>query len=173
MHFKTFSFSKPFTLESGRTLPGYHLAYTTLGKMNAAKSNVVWIFHALTANSNPAEWWSGLVGETKLFDPGKYFIVCVNVPGSCYGSISPLDDNAETGKPFYHNFPLFTTRDMIRAYNPLRIKLGIEKIHIGIGGSMGGQQLLEWAIEEPALFEYIFPIATNAEHSPWGIAFNA
>lgn len=168
-----FSYNKSFTLESGRTLQGYHLAYTTLGKMNADKSNVVWIFHALTANSNPAEWWSGLVGETKLFDPGKYFIVCANIPGSCYGSISPLDDDLETGKPFYHNFPLFTTRDMIRAYNALRIKLGIEKIHIGIGGSMGGQQLLEWAIGEPELFEYIFPIATNAEHSPWGIAFNA
>lgn len=154
-------------------MQGYHLAYTTLGKMNADKSNVVWIFHALTANSNPAEWWTGLVGETKLFDPSAYFIICVNMPGSCYGSISPFDDNSETGKPFYHDFPLFTTRDMIRAYKPLRTELGIEKIHIAIGGSMGGQQLLEWAIEEPELFEYIFPIATNAAHSPWGIAFNA
>lgn len=173
MQYKTFRYNQPFTLESGRTLPGYHLAYTTLGRMNADKSNVVWIFHALTANSNPAEWWSGLVGDTKLFDPEQFFIVCVNMPGSCYGSISPLDDDRATGKPYYHNFPLFTTRDMIRAYKPLCAELGIEKIHIGIGGSMGGQQLLEWAIEEPELFAYIFPIATNAEHSPWGIAFNA
>jgi len=168
-----FYYNKSFTLESGRTLPALHLAYTVLGKLNANKSNVVWIFHALTANSNPAEWWTGLVGETKLFDPEKYFIVCVNMPGSCYGSISPLDNDPLTDKSYYHNFPLFTTRDMARAYNLLRIDLGIEKIHIGIGGSMGGQQLLEWAIEEPELFEFIFPIATNAEHSPWGIAFNA
>jgi homoserine O-acetyltransferase len=153
-------------------LPGYHLAYTTHGKLNEAKDNAVWIFHALTANSDPAEWWPGLVGDAKLFDPARYYIVCVNMPGSCYGSIGPLTTNPVTGLPYYHDFPFFTTRDMVRAYQPLREFLGIEKIHIGIGGSMGGQQLLEWAVEEPDLFEFIFPIATNAQHSPWGIAFN-
>ena len=163
----------PFKLESGNILAGYHLAYTTYGRLNAAKDNVVWIFHALTANSEPAEWWPGLVGEGKLFDPENYFIVCVNMPGSCYGSIGPLDINKETGTPFYHDFPFFTPRDMIRSYRPLKDYLGIKKIKIGIGGSMGGQQLLEWAIEEPGLFEYIFPVATNAQHSAWGIAFNA
>jgi homoserine O-acetyltransferase/O-succinyltransferase len=170
---KTFSFDQPFTLESGIILPQYHLAYTTHGKLNDAKDNAVWIFHALTANSDPAEWWDGLVGEGKTFDPLKHFIVCVNMPGSCYGSIGPLDLNPHTHQRYYHDFPFFTTRDMILAYRPLREFLDIHKIHIGIGGSMGGQQLLEWAIEEPGLFEYIFPIATNARHSPWGIAFNA
>jgi len=160
-------------LESGITLPGYHLAYTTYGSLDKSKDNVVWIFHALTANSVASEWWPGLVGEGKLFDPDKYFIICVNMPGSCYGSLSPLDENPETGKIYYHDFPFFTPRDMILAYQPLKDYLGIEKIKIGIGGSMGGQQLLEWAIEEPNLFEYIFPIATNARHSAWGIAFNA
>ena len=173
MSFKTFAYNNTFTLESGIVLPQYHLAYTTHGKLNDAKDNAVWIFHALTANSDPAEWWPGLVGEGKLFDPSTYFIVCVNMPGSCYGSISPLDINPHTHERYYHDFPFFTPRDMIRAYQPLRKFLGIEKIHIGIGGSMGGQQLLEWAIEEPELFEYIFPLATNAQHSPWGIAFNA
>jgi len=168
-----FKYNHPFRLESGVTLPGYHLAYTSHGKLNETKDNVVWIFHALTANSDPNEWWDGLVGDGKLFDPVKYFIVCVNMPGSCYGSFGPLDINPETNKPYYHQFPFFTTRDMIRAYQPLRISLGIKKIHAGIGGSMGGQQLLEWAIEEPELFEHIIPLATNAFHSPWGIAFNA
>lgn len=168
-----FKFSNPFQLESGRILPGFHLAYSTIGKLNEEKDNAVWIFHALTANSNPAEWWPGLVGEGKFFDPAKYFIICVNMPGSCYGSIGPLDVNPETNDPYYHDFPFFTTRDMIRAYQPLKEFLGIKKIHIGIGGSMGGQQLLEWAIEDPGAFEYIFPIATNAFHSPWGKAFNA
>jgi len=154
-------------------LPCLHLAYTTHGELNEDKSNVVWIFHALTANSNPAEWWPGLVGEQKLLDPEKYFIVCVNMPGSCYGSIGPLDNDPLTDKPYYHNFPVFTTRDMARSYRLLKDHLGLKKIHIGVGGSMGGQQLLEWAIEEPELFEFIFPIATNAEHSPWGVAFNA
>jgi len=95
------------------------------------------------------------------------------MPGSCYGSTGPLDKNPETGEIYYHDFPFFTPRDMIRSYQPLREFLGIEKIKIGIGGSMGGQQLLEWAVEEPELFENIFPIATNARHSAWGIAFNA
>jgi homoserine O-acetyltransferase/O-succinyltransferase len=165
--------NNPFTLESGYTLPAYHLAYTTYGTLTDSKDNVVWIFHALTANSEPADWWSGLVGEGKLFDPKEYFIICVNMPGSCYGSIGPLDKNPETELPYFHDFPLFTPRDMIRSYQPLKDFLGIKKIKIGIGGSMGGQQLLEWAIEEPDLFENIFPIATNARHSAWGIAFNA
>ncbi len=168
-----FQYDQPFELESGYVLPDYHLAYTALGNMNTDKSNVVWIFHALTANSNPAEWWPGVVGEGTFFDPERFFIVCVNMPGSCYGSIGALDVDNNTGKPYYHDFPQFTSRDMIHAYKPLREHLGIEKIHIGIGGSMGGQQLLEWAIEEPELFDYIVPIATNAQHSPWGIAFNA
>jgi homoserine O-acetyltransferase len=73
-----FNYHNGFRLESGVTLPGYHLAYTTHGKLNAAKDNVVWIFHALTANSNPLEWWPGLVGEGKFFDPSRYFIICVN-----------------------------------------------------------------------------------------------
>jgi homoserine O-acetyltransferase/O-succinyltransferase len=169
----TFRYEKDFVLESGTTIPGYHLAYTTYGTLSSAKDNVVWIFHALTANSEPADWWSGLTGTGKIFDPAQHFIVCVNMPGSCYGSIGPLDINPATSKPWFHQFPLFTPRDMVRAYQPLKAFLSIEKIKIGIGGSMGGQQLLEWAIEEPSVFENIFPIATNAAHSPWGIAFNA
>lgn len=154
-------------------LPGYHLGYHAFGKLNADRSNVVWVFHALTANSNPVDWWPGLVGKGHLIDPEIFFIVCVNMPGSCYGSLGPLSINPITGDPYYHSFPFFTTRDMIRAYQPLKDFLGISKIKIGIGGSMGGQQLLEWAIEEPELFEHIVPIATNAFHSPWARAFNA
>jgi homoserine O-acetyltransferase/O-succinyltransferase len=168
-----FNYHNPFTLESGDIVQGYHLAYTTLGTLNQKKDNAVWIFHALTANSDASEWWPGLVGEGKLFDPSIYFIVCVNMPGSCYGSSGPLEIDPATSHPYYHTFPLFTTKDMIRAYIPLRKFLGVERIQIGIGGSMGGQQLLEWAIEEPEVFRYIFPIATNAQHSPWAIAFNA
>jgi homoserine O-acetyltransferase/O-succinyltransferase len=168
-----FNYTTPFVLESGETLPGYHLAYTTHGKLNAAKNNVVWIFHALTANSNPLEWWPGLVGEGKFFDPAHYFIICVNKPGSPYGSISPLSINPQTHRAYYHDFPVFSMRDMIRTYGQLKDHLGIQNIFIGLGGSTGGMQLLEWAIEEPGLFEHIVPIATNAALSPWAIAFNA
>ena len=172
MAYNIFTSGSPVFLESGNTLPGFHLGYTTHGELNEAKDNAVWIFHALTANSDATEWWHGLVGEGKLFDPANYFIICVNIPGSCYGSISPLDLNPETNEPYYHDFPFFTIKDMVKTYQQLREYLDIKKIHIAIGGSMGGQQLLEWAIEEPDLFEFIFPIATNAFHSAWGIAFN-
>jgi homoserine O-acetyltransferase len=168
-----FNYENPFTLESGVTLPGYHLAYTTHGKLNADKNNVVWIYHALTANSNPLEWWPGLVGDGKFFDPAKYFIICANKPGSPYGSISPLSVNPKTNELYYHDFPVFTIRDMIRTFQHLKDHLGIRKIFIALGGSTGGMQLLEWAIEEPELFEHIVPIATNAILSPWAIAFNA
>lgn len=173
MAYKTFTYNRPFTLESGNVLPQFHLAYTTHGELNTAKDNVVWVFHALTANSDPAEWWPGLVGKGKLLDPLQYFIVCVNMPGSCYGSIGPLDINPQTHEPYYHDFPFFTTRDMVHAYRHLKDFLGIQKIRIGLGGSMGGQQLLEWCTGDPGLFEYVFPIATNAQHSAWAIAFNA
>jgi homoserine O-acetyltransferase len=168
-----FTYDQPFQLQSGKVLSRYHLAYTTHGELNNDGDNVIWVFHALTANSDPAEWWSGLVGAGKCFDPAHHFIVCVNMPGSAYGSISPIDQNPVGSEPFYHDFPWFTTRDMVRAYEPLRHFLGIKKIRVGIGGSMGGQQLLEWAIETPDLFDAIIPIATNAYHSPWGIAFNS
>ncbi len=168
-----FTYDKPFKLESGKALTGFHLAYNTVGNLHAAADNVVWVFHALTANSDPVDWWHGLVGEGKFFDPEKYFIVCVNMPGSCYGSISPLDEDPQNGEPWHHAFPWFTTRDMARAYQYLRQHLGIQSILVGLGGSMGGQQLLQWAVEEPDLFKHIVPIATNAYHSPWGVAFNA
>lgn len=170
---KVFRYDNSFILESGSKFPAFHLGYTTYGLLNREKDNVVWVFHALTANSEVADWWHGLVGEGKLFNPAEYFIICVNVPGSCYGSISPLDTDPVTGERFYHDFSFFTIKDIVRTYQLLKNELGIKQIKIGIGGSMGGQQLLEWAIEEPELFKYIIPLATNAQHSAWGIAFNA
>ncbi|MBL7733029.1 MAG: homoserine O-acetyltransferase [Chitinophagaceae bacterium] len=168
-----FKYEKPFRLESGKTLPGFHLAYTSHGSLSGDRDNVVWIFHALTANSNPLEWWPGLVGEGRYFDPARHFIICVNKPGSPYGSISPVSKNPESGEAYGPDFPVFTIRDMIRAYQHLKDHLGITSIHVGLGGSTGGMQLLEWAILEPELFQHIVPIATNAVLSPWGIAFNA
>jgi homoserine O-acetyltransferase len=170
---RIYHYTKPFILESGESLPEIHLAYTTHGKLNNTRDNVVWVFHALTANSDPVEWWPGLVGKGKYFDPARYFIICVNKPGSPYGSISPLSENPLTQQPYYDEFPIFSIRDMIRSYQHLKNHLGINKIYLGLGGSTGGMQVIEWAIEEPELFLHIVPIATNAVLSPWGIAFNA
>ncbi|MEI2756725.1 MAG: homoserine O-acetyltransferase [Chitinophagaceae bacterium] len=171
--FSTYTYHQPFELESGHQLASLHLGYTSYGQLNEERNNVVWVFHALTANSDPAEWWPGLIGKDKIFDPRDYFIICVNMPGSCYGSIGPLEKNPVTGAAYFHQFPFFTIKDMVKSYQLLRKELGIQKIQIGIGGSMGGQQLLEWAATEPYLFENAIALATNAFHSAWGIAFNA
>ena len=160
-------------LESGKSIRDFNLTYTTIGKLSEKKDNVVWIFHGMTANSDPSEWWPGMVGEHTFFDPARFYIICVNMPGSCYGSVGPLDINPETGKQYLQSFPFFSSLDMAHAFDALRNHLKIQKIFMGIGASMGGQQLLSWATEQPNLFEYIVPIATNAFHSPWGKAFNA
>ncbi len=162
----------PFALECGATLPEVHLAYTTAGTLNAAGDNVIWICHALTANANPFEWWPGLVGPGLLFNSKVHFIVCANMLGSHYGSTGPLSVNPATGEPYFQDFPLVTVRDMARSLDLLRQELGVHQIHTCIGGSMGGQQALEWAILQPDLIENLVLIATNAQHSAWGIAFN-
>lgn len=153
-------------------LPELTLAYHAYGQLNEAGDNVVWICHALTGSSDAADWWSGLVGEGKLFDPRRQFIVCANVPGSAYGSTSALSVNPATGEPYFHEFPLITTSDVARALDLLRVVLGIDKIHTCIGGSLGGQQAVEWAIQRPELIENLILVATNAQMSPWGVAFN-
>ncbi len=172
MSTKIYKYNKHFQLESGRKLQGLSLGYTTFGKLNANKSNVVWITHALTANSNPEEWWNGLVGKGKFFNPQEHFLICVNTLGSCYGSTGPLSINPDTENPYYHNFPEITIRDIVNGLDLLRAHLEIEKIHTLIGGSLGGQQAVEWAILQPNLIENLFLVATNAQHSPWGKAFN-
>ena len=163
---------EPFKLEGGAQLSNLHIAYYTYGQMNATKDNVIWICHALTGNADAADWWSGLVGEDKLFDPAHYFIVCANMLGSCYGTTGPDSKDPETGKPYGKDFPMITVRDMVKAHQLLAAHLEIGSIQMALGGSMGGQQVLEWAIMEPERLQKICLLATNARHSPWGIAFN-
>lgn len=159
-----------FVLESGAILPGIDIAYTTYGQLNAAKTNVVWVCHALTANSDAADWWNGVVGSGHIIDPENYFIVCANIPGSCYGSTGPLSINRETGKPYYSSFPLITIRDMVQAHILLRKHLGLEKIYLLMGGSMGGYQAMEWCVMEKEVVENTLLLATSASESAWGIA---
>ena len=172
MEKKAFKYNSKFQLESGKYLPELNLAYSTLGQLNGERNNVIWITHALTANSKPTEWWSGLVGDNKFFNPTDHFVICVNVLGSCYGSTGPLSKNPETSTPYYHSFPTLTIKDIVRSFDLLRVQLGIEKIHTLIGGSLGGQQAVEWVIRQPGVFDNLILLATNAQHSPWGIAFN-
>lgn len=167
-----FKYNHPFDLECGKQLHRFQLKYCTMGTLNADKSNVIWVIHALTANAEVDDWWEGLVGEGKLYDPKKHFIICANNLGSCYGSSGPLDTNPTTQKLYLKDFPLVTIRDMARALDLLRQDLGFETIHTLIGGSMGGMQAVEWAITHPNTFKNLILLATNAKNSPWGIALN-
>jgi homoserine O-acetyltransferase len=165
-----FTYDVPFELEGGGSLPGITVAYHTYGRLNEDRSNVVWVCHALTANSDAAHWWPGVVGEKGAISPDKYFIICANILGSCYGSTGPLSTDPRTGQPYYGRFPVFTIRDMVRAHILLRKHLGIEKIHLLMGGSMGGYQALEWCVLEKAVIRQLFLIATSPAESAWGIA---
>lgn len=169
---KTFNYIGTLHLELGGELHDPVIAYNTFGSLNAEKDNAVWICHALTANSDAVDWWSGLVGPGKLIDTEQYFVVCANVLGSCYGTTGPLSIDPATGEPYYHTFPQITVKDMVQAHIALREHLELESISLGIAGSLGGHQLLEWLLEEPEVFQKASLVATSARHSPWGIAFN-
>jgi homoserine O-acetyltransferase len=164
--------NEAITLENGKTLPELQVAYQTYGKLNANKDNVIWACHALTANADVLDWWKGLFGENDLFNPEEHFIICANVLGSHYGTTNPLSINPATALPYYLSFPEFTIRDIVAAHRLLAAHLGIERIKVLLGGSLGGQQSLEWAIMDPKAIENVIVIASNAAHSPWGIAFN-
>jgi homoserine O-acetyltransferase len=167
---KLFEHKSRFDLESGAYLPELGITYSTYGTLNANKSNVVWVCHALTANSDAADWWNGVVGAGHVIDPEKYFIVCANILGSCYGTTGPLSTNPETQQPYYNSFPLITVRDMVKAHILLRKHLGIEKILLLMGGSMGGYQAMEWCVMEHEVIDNLFLLATSASESAWGIA---
>jgi homoserine O-acetyltransferase len=172
MEIQKYIHNQPFQLECGEVLPQVEIAYHTFGKLNDAGDNVIWVCHALTANSDVSDWWSGLFGEGKPFDPSKYFIVCANIIGSCYGSSGPLTQNHETGKPYFGNFPLVTIRDLVAAHQILQAHLGVKQIHLGIGGSMGGYQLMEWAIQDADHFKNLCLLVTSAKASAWEIAIH-
>ncbi len=163
----------PFPLENGQYLPGIRIGYHTYGNLNAEGDNVVWICHALTANSDVIRWWPGMVGEHRYVSPEKHFIVCANILGSCYGSSGPLSEDPVTAKTYFSSFPMVTIRDMVKAHILLRNHLGIKQIRLLMGGSMGGYQALEWSLMEPLIIRDLFLIATSAAESAWGIAVHA
>lgn len=167
----TFIYNEPFRLEAGGVLPSIEITYHTAGTLTK-NCKVLWICHALTANSDAEDWWDGLVGDGKFYNSNEYFIICANVPGSCYGTTGPLSVNPETDEPYYSAFPEVTVRDMVAAHELLRQHLLIEKIHTLIGGSIGGHQAIEWAVSNPSLIGHLVIIASNARVTPWGTAFN-
>lgn len=169
---KYYHHEAPFALESGKEIDGLTIAYHTYGNINADGSNVVWVCHALTANSDVADWWPHTVERGGFLDPDKWFVVCANILGSHYGTTGPLSVNPSTGEPYYGDFPLVTIRDIVSAHALLASHLRIGKIHALVGSSVGGFQALEWIASEPERFDKLILIATDAKASPWTIAID-
>ena len=169
---KFYTHNEPFELECGYVLPELTIAYDTFGQMNAERSNVIWVCHALTANSDVADWWPHTVEKGCFLDPAKYFTVCANFLGSHYGTTGPLSINPAAGEPYYDDFPLVTVRDMVRCHQLLARHLGIEQVELLIGSSIGGFQCLEWSVMQPDFARKAAYIATTPRTKPWASAFN-
>ena len=177
----TFAEDEPFCLESGAALSPVTLAYETYGRLNAERSNAILIPHALTGSAHAAGyhsevdkkpgWWDECIGPGKAFDTNKFFVICSNVVGGCYGSTGPSSIDPTTGQPYGLHFPVVTIGDMVRSQVKLIDHLGIDRLLCVAGGSMGGMQVLEWAAHHPDRLAAAIPLATTAHHSPMLIAF--
>ncbi len=159
-----------FALESGETLCNAPVAYQTWGTLNDRGDNAVVVCHALTGDTDADNWWSAIVGPGKVLDTDHFFVVCANVLGSPYGTVSPLTDNPQTGRPYGPDFPNVTIRDTVGAHRKLLEHLGVRRVPLAVGGSMGGMQALEWAFHRD-LVRAIVIVAAGGRHSPWGIAW--
>lgn len=175
-----FAQDQPFVLESGATLSPVTVAYETYGTLNADHSNAVLICHALSGSAHAAGldaqgqtgWWDDCIGPGKAFDTDRFFVICSNVLGGCYGSTGPSSIDPASGQPYGLHFPVVTIGDMVRAQVALIDHLGIEKLLCAVGGSMGGMQALEWAARHPTRIRAAIPLATTARSSPMLIAFS-
>lgn len=167
-----YHYNKPFTLECGETLPGVTIAYNTFGRLNDRRDNVIWVMHALTADSDVSDWWPHTIESGRFLDPDKWFIVCANVIGSCYGTSGPMTIDQRSGLPYYDEFPDVTVRDMIACHQLLRHHLGIDRINTIIGSSLGGFQAIEWLVSDPDIAKRAVLIATDYRCRPWLAAIN-
>ena len=190
--------AEPLRLDSGTTLAPVRIAYETYGTQVPAKDNVILVCHALSGDAHAAGWsddptapttvdgvgaaergrsglgwWDGMIGPGKAFDTDRYFVVCTNLIGSCRGSTRPGSIDPATGKPYGAAFPVLTVGDMVRAQRAFLHQLGIETLLAVSGGSLGGQQALEWAIAYPDAVRAIVPIASTARLGTQGVAWNA
>ena len=164
--------SSEFRFECGDTLPELDLVYHTSEREYRKGDKVLWICHALTGNSDPEDWWPQMVGDGLLFDSSRYFIVCVNMLCSPYGSSGPASINPLTGKPYLMSFPQTTVRDIVNANILVRKFMGIEKIDLMVGPSIGGFQALEWVIMEPDVVKEVVFLATATKVTPFMTALN-
>ena len=182
---KHYTFAAPpdeLTLESGAKLGPVTLAFETYGRPDPENRNAVLVLHALSGDSHAAGyyspedpkpgWWDSMVGPGKGIDTEKYFVICSNILGSCLGSTGPSSLDPKTGRSYGLEFPLVTIGDMVQAQKRLLDHLGIRRLLAVIGGSIGGMQVLEWAVRYPEMVSAAIPLATAVKHSALAIAFN-
>lgn len=164
--------SEPFSLESGQELDQVQVAYRTWGQLNATRDNAVLVCHALTGWADLEEWWEPLLGKGRSLDPDQDFIICSNILGSCYGTTGPTTLNPRVGTPYGADFPAINIRDMVRLQALLLKALGVRSLQLVIGGSLGGMQVLEWALLYPDMVQAIAVIAAPGRHSAWSIGLS-
>jgi homoserine O-acetyltransferase len=170
------------TLESGKALSPATVAYETYGRLNEAGTNAVLVCHALSGDSHAAGyysqsdrkpgWWDAYVGPGKALDTDKLFVICSNVLGGCMGSTGPASEDPATGRPYGLDFPVVTIGDMVEAQKRLVEHLGVSSLLAVVGGSIGGMQVLEWAVRFPDMVRAAIPLASTTKHSALAIAFN-
>jgi homoserine O-acetyltransferase len=180
-HVRTYTFNS-LPLQLGGQFGPVTLTYETWGTLNAAGDNAVLITHALTGNSHAhvaerpddtkVAWWNPLIGPGRFFDTSRYFVICSNILGSCYGSTGPSSLDPQTGQPYGMRFPVVTIRDMVRAQRRLLEYLGVRRIAMVAGGSIGGQQALEWAVTYPELVEKVIVVAATSALTAQAVAFS-
>ena len=172
-----YSEDDPLLLESGSTLPAVQVAFETYGTLNAEGDNAILVCHALTGSPHAAGdatgWWDPMIGPGRALDTRRFFVICSNILGSCYGTTGPLSLNPWTGRPYGPAFPSITVRDMVRVQKRLLDAVGVRRLASVIGSSLGGMQVLEWAIEYPDFCETIIPISVAAQQTAWCIALNS
>lgn len=180
----------PLPLDCGKTIAPVYVEYETYGKLNPARDNAILVLHALSGDAHAAGWsenadelrrpwlknrpgwWDDMIGPGKAFDTKKYYVICSNILGSCYGTTGPASLDPGTGRPYGLNFPVVTVGDWVRLQERLITRLGIERLFAVAGGSLGGQQALEWILAYPERVERAIIIAATARLSDQGLAFN-
>ncbi|SDC88960.1 homoserine O-acetyltransferase MetX [Nocardioides lianchengensis] len=166
----------PLTLEHGRRLDHVEATYETWGELAPARDNVVFIAHALTGDAHaagPGGWWENLIGPGRAIDTDRFHVVCPNLLGGCRGTTGPSSPDPATGAPYGLDFPLLTVRDLVAVHRRLLRHLGVDRLHAAIGGSLGGMQVLQWAIDDPAAIERAVVVAASSRLSAQNIAFSA
>tara|TARA_R110002096_G_scaffold124002_1_gene268096 strand:- start:30064 stop:31152 length:1089 start_codon:yes stop_codon:yes gene_type:complete len=166
------SLPAPFRLESGELLNNIQIAYRTWGRQSNAAGNTVLVCHALTGSSDVDAWWPGIIGSGKAFDPEHDFVVCANILGSCYGTTGPTSIKPGSNERYRADFPAISVRDMVELQRVLLENLGIHRIDLVVGPSLGGMQALEWAAMYPDRVGAIVPIGVGGRHSAWCIGIS-